>query len=77
MEVEYIVTKPNGYKQKIKYIRKKYISPEQIQEMKALVAQGELRKNICEKFGITIPTLRKYVNEKKQEPTLTELAVQK
>ena len=73
MQVEYTVTKPNGYKQKLTYMRRKYISPDQIQEMKEMVASGShLKKDICAKFGISLPTLRKYVKEPIIEPTLTE-----
>ena len=59
-EVEYVLTRSSGYQQVIKYTRKKYISPEMIEEMKNMLNQGIKRKLICEKFNISMPTLKKY-----------------
>lgn len=49
-----------GYIQKREYIKKKYISPEMIEEMKNMLAQNIKRKDICAKFHISMPTLKKY-----------------
>lgn len=58
---EYTLTKPNGKTQKIRYIRKKYISPEQIEDMKNMLVNKIKRKDICAKYNITMPTLKKYI----------------
>lgn len=57
----YPVTHKDGRVQKQKYIRKKYFSPEQRQEMKDLHAMGVKKKCICAKFKISLPTLNKYL----------------
>jgi len=57
----YTLHKKNGNIQNVTYIRKKFISAEQIQEMKDLLAQGVQKKIICAQFKITFPTLQKYL----------------
>lgn len=59
--VEYILHKPNGNIQVVKYTRKKYISPEMIEDMKNMLNNKIKRKDICAKYNITMPTLKKYV----------------
>ena len=61
LEVEYELKKPNGSIQKVKYIKKKYISPEMIEDMKNMLANKIKRKDICLKYNITMPTLKKYI----------------
>lgn len=56
----HILKNKNGYIQKRQYTKKKYISPEAIEEMKAMLTQKIKRKDICERFNITLPTLKKY-----------------
>lgn len=60
-EVEYVLhNKKTGKEQVVKRIRKKFISPEIIEEMTRMLKEGVKRKDICEKFGITYPSLKKY-----------------
>lgn len=60
-EVEYVLhNKKTGKEQVVKRMRKKFISPEIIEEMTRMLKEGVKRKDICEKFGITYPSLKKY-----------------
>lgn len=57
----YIHLKSNGQKIISTYKKKKFISPEMISEMKQLLADGLLRKEICQRYSISMPTLKKYI----------------
>ena len=46
-----------------RYKRTKYFSLEDKQEMKELLDMGVKKKNVCEKYGISYGTLKKYMNE--------------
>lgn len=59
-EVEYELKKPNGTIQKVKYVKKKYISPEMIEDMRNMINNKIKRKDVCAKYNITMPTLKKY-----------------
>lgn len=60
-EVTYVLTKKNGSQQTVTYKKKKYISPEMIEDMKNMLANKCKRKDICAKYNITLPTLKKYI----------------
>jgi hypothetical protein len=60
-DVEYVLHHKNGRTQVWNYTRKKYISNEMISEMKKMLEGKMLRKDICQYFNISMPTLKKYV----------------
>ena len=59
--VNYTLTKKDGSTQTVTYKKKKYISPEMIEDMKNMLANKSKRKDICTKYNITMPTLKKYI----------------
>lgn len=65
-EVYYQQISKSGSSHDVKYIRTKYISEELINTWKEMLASGTKRKDICEQYKISMPTLRKYCGAKFQ-----------
>lgn len=68
----YILHKPDGTEQEVKYRRCKYISPEQIQTWDAEIKSGKTRKQICADNQISAFTLRKYLRIHQEQTANTQ-----
>lgn len=71
--VKYEWKKANGKIQTLTYERKKYISPEIIQQMKDEIINGKSIKSICEQFDLSRQTVKKHTGynlDEKRKPRL-------